>query len=122
MGVGHVGTQTCFGIAWELQLSFHVPEFARSEAMLLHPGTEPLIEILARAPYAVLADLGPTAAVDARRHAAAVFDTLASWVVHAASQVADATTPGEAAYCGACGFHGFEGTLVNPSGADVGSG
>lgn len=59
---GHVGMQTWFGIAWELQLSFYVPAFARSEAMLLHPGTEPLIEILARAPYVILADLTPPAA------------------------------------------------------------
>ncbi|MGH3811998.1 MAG: hypothetical protein ACRDUV_06015, partial [Pseudonocardiaceae bacterium] len=42
-------------IAWELQLSFYLPAFARSEAMLLHPSTEPLIETLARAPYVVLA-------------------------------------------------------------------
>ncbi len=85
---GHVGMQTWFGIAWELQLSFYVPAFARSEAMLLHPGTEPLIEILARAPYVVLADLAPAdaAAIDARQQAAGVFDPLAAWVVHACHQ------------------------------------
>jgi hypothetical protein len=56
---GHLGMQTWFGIAWELQLSFYLPAFARNEAMLLHPSTEALIETLARAPYVVLADLGP---------------------------------------------------------------
>jgi hypothetical protein len=83
-----VGMQTWFGIAWELQLSFYLPTFARSEAMLLYPRTEPLIETLARAPYVVLADLGPAeaAAVDARQQAAGVFDPLASWVVHACRQ------------------------------------
>lgn len=82
---GHVGMQTWFGIAWELQLSFYLPAFARSEAMLLHPSTEPLIETLARAPYVVLAELGPAeaAAVDTCQQAAGVFDPLASWVVHA---------------------------------------
>lgn len=85
---GHVGMQTWFGIAWELQLSFYVPAFARSEAMLLHPYTEPLIETLTRAPYVVLADLGPAdaAAVDTRQQAAGVFDPLATWVVHACHQ------------------------------------
>jgi hypothetical protein len=85
---GHVGMQTWFGIAWELQLSFYVPAFARSEAMLLHPGTEPLIETLTRAPYVVLADLAPAdaAAVDALQQAAGVFDPLATWVVHACHQ------------------------------------
>ncbi|MBV9140984.1 MAG: hypothetical protein JO115_08690 [Pseudonocardiales bacterium] len=65
-----------------------MPTFARSEAMLLYPGTEPLIETLARAPYVVLAALGPAeaAAVDARQQAAGVFDPLASWVVHACRQ------------------------------------
>ena len=56
---GHLGMQTWFSIARELQLSFSLPAFARNEAMLLHPATEPLIETLARAPYVVLADLGP---------------------------------------------------------------
>lgn len=41
---GHLGMQTWFSIAWELQLSFYLPAFARSEAMLLYPATEPLIE------------------------------------------------------------------------------
>ncbi len=84
---GHVGMQTWFGIAWELQLSFYLPAFARNEAMLLHPSTEPLIETLARAPYVVLADLGPAeaAAVDTCQQAAGVFDPLA-WVVHACHQ------------------------------------
>jgi len=85
---GHLGMQTWFGIAWELQLSFYLPVFARSEAMPLHPATEPLIETLARAPYVVLADLTPAeaAAIDARQQAAGVFDPLASWVVHACQQ------------------------------------
>lgn len=85
---GHVGMQTWFGIAWELQLSFYLPAFARSEAMLLYPRAEPVIETLARAPYVLLADLGPAeaAAVDARQQAAGVFDPLASWVVHACRQ------------------------------------
>jgi uncharacterized membrane protein YhfC len=85
---GHVGMQTWFGIAWELQLSFYVPAFARTEAMLLHPDTEPLIETLTRAPYVVLADLRPAeaAAVDTRQQAAGVFDPLAAWVVHACRQ------------------------------------
>ncbi len=53
--------------------------------MLLHAATEPLIETLARAPYVVLADLGPAAAAagDTCQQAAGVFDPLASWVVHA---------------------------------------
>ncbi|MGH3871966.1 MAG: hypothetical protein ACRDSR_10705 [Pseudonocardiaceae bacterium] len=34
---GHVGMQTWFGIAWELQLSFYLPAFARSEAVLSIP-------------------------------------------------------------------------------------
>ncbi len=85
---GHVGMQTWLGIAWELQLSFYLPAFARSEAMLLHPSTESLIETLARAPYVVLADLGPAeaAAVDTCQQTAGVFDPLASWVVHACRQ------------------------------------
>jgi uncharacterized membrane protein YhfC len=85
---GHLGMQTWFGIAWELQLSFYLPAFARIEAMLLHPSTEALIETLARAPYVVLADLGPdeAAAVEARQRTAGVFDPLASWVVHACRQ------------------------------------
>lgn len=85
---GHLGMQTWFGIAWELQLSFYLPAFARNEAMLLHPATESLIETLARAPYGVLADLGPAeaAAIDTRQQAAGVFDPLASWVVHACRQ------------------------------------
>lgn len=85
---GHLGMQTWFGIAWELQLSFYVPAFARTEALLLHPDTEPLIETLTRAPYVVLADLAPAdaAAVDARQQAAEVFDPLATWVVHTCHQ------------------------------------
>ncbi|MGH3854568.1 MAG: hypothetical protein ACRDR6_13935 [Pseudonocardiaceae bacterium] len=77
---GHLGMQTWFGIAWEPQLSFYLPAFARNEAMLLYPATEPLIETRARAPYVVLADLGPAdaAAVDTRQQEAGVFDTLAS--------------------------------------------
>jgi hypothetical protein len=70
---GHLGMQTWFGIAWELQLSFYLPAFARNEAMLLHPATESLIETPTRAPYVVLADLGPAeaAAVDTRQQAGA---------------------------------------------------
>jgi uncharacterized membrane protein YhfC len=85
---GHLGMQTWFGIAWELQLSFYLPAFARNEAMLLHPATEPLIETLARAPYVVLADLGTAeaAAIGTRQQAVGVFDLLASWVVHACRQ------------------------------------
>lgn len=85
---GHLGMQAWFGIAWELQLSFYLPAFARSEAMLLHPATEPLIETLARAPYVVLAELEPAdaAAIDSRQQAAGVFDPLASWVVHTCHQ------------------------------------
>ncbi|MGH3810065.1 MAG: hypothetical protein ACRDRU_26285 [Pseudonocardiaceae bacterium] len=85
---GHLGMQTWFSIAWELQLSFSLPTFARNEAMLLHPATEPLIETLARAPYVVLANLGTAdaAAIDTTQQAAGVFDPLASWVVHACHQ------------------------------------
>jgi hypothetical protein len=85
---GHLGMQTWFGIAWELQLSFYLPAFARNEAMLLHPEAQPLIETLARAPYVVLADLEPSeaAAVDTRQQAVGVFDPLASWVVHTCHQ------------------------------------
>jgi hypothetical protein len=53
--------------------SFYLPAFARNEAMLLPPGTEPLIETLARAPYVVLADLEP-AAVNTRQQTADAFD------------------------------------------------
>ena len=76
------------GIAWEPQLSFSLPSFARGEAVLLHPATEPLIETLAQAPYVVLADLRPAdaAAIDTRQQAAGVFDPPTSWVVHAYHQ------------------------------------
>ena len=85
---GHLGMQTWFVIAWELQLSFYLPAFACSEAMLLHPATKPLIDTLARAPYVVLAELGPAeaAAIDTLQRAADVFDPLAAWVVHACHQ------------------------------------
>lgn len=67
---GHLGMQTWFGIAWELQFSYYLPAFVRSEAMLLHPA------------------LGPAdaTAIDTSQQAVGVFDPLANWVVHACHQ------------------------------------